>query len=78
MSPEQRREAARRLANDEFVALVMDDIERAALNRGVGAAATDHDTRAAAMAEVRAIRALRARISGEAGDGQPAHKGAVA
>lgn len=66
MSPDRERDAieAQQLLNNELLARVLSEIERTAFERGVSAALTDDNMRAAAMAEVRAVRSFVASLNG--------------
>jgi len=62
MTPQERRSFAEIIVTNPLYAETMAELEASAFNRGVYAAATDNETRAAAMAEVRAIRAFRSNL----------------
>ncbi len=70
----------RALLNDPVFIEIMDEMEQTAMNDGVYAGKTDDETRAAAMAEVRAIRALRSKLSSIIQDDETANrrKGSIA
>ena len=78
MDKEQRAAHARSLFHDPVFIEIMDGLEADALNMGVYAKATDNDARAAAMAEVRAIRALRSKLNAIIGEANRAPKGGIA
>ncbi len=65
------------LSNPLFHEL-FDALEKSAIDPCVNAAMTDHDTRAAAAAEVRAIRSFRSSLSAALADNTRAKKGAPA
>ena len=79
MDKEQRAAHARSLFQDPVFIEIMDGLETDALNSGVYAKTIDNDTRAAAMAEVRAIRALRLKLTAIIGaDNRASTKGSIA
>ena len=79
MDKEQRAAHARSLFEDSVFIEIMDGLESDALNTGVYAKATDDATRAAAMAEVRAIKALRSKLTAIIGaDNRASKKGSIA
>ncbi len=63
MTPAEKAAAARALLDMPLFHLLMDDMEASAINRCVGASATDHETRAAYAAETRAIRTFRSKLN---------------
>ena len=77
MRPEDRKALAEQILSNPLTALVLADLERDAVERGVYAPMTDHEARAAAMAEVRAIRAFRQNLEASLQDNRP-RKGAPA
>lgn len=62
MRPEEKISAARALVDNPLFDRLMDELEAAAINGCVNAKLTDHETRAAFAAEVRAIRNFRGRL----------------
>ena len=62
MNTEDRIAAARVLIDMPLFHLLMDELETAAVNGCVNAKHTDHETRAAFAAEVRAIRNFRGKL----------------
>lgn len=64
MTPNERAELARQILDNPLFSVVLGDIERAAIETGINAPALADDVRAAAMAEVRAIRGFRAKLLG--------------
>lgn len=56
---EERRNFAQQLLDNPLFHTIFDELEKGAVDRGIGAAFTDHETRAVAMLEVRAIRNFR-------------------
>jgi hypothetical protein len=77
MTPQDRKALAEQILTNPLTDLVLSEIERDAVERGVFAPATDHEARAAAMAEVRAIRAFRHHLTASLRD-TAARKGAPA
>lgn len=63
MRSEDRKALAEQILSNPLTDLVLSEIERDAVERGVSAPMTDHEARAAAMAEVRAIRAFRSHLT---------------
>ena len=63
MTEEEQRRAAQVLQDMPIFHLLMDELERQAVDTCVHANPTDHDTRAAFAAEARAIRNLRSRLN---------------
>ena len=63
MSQHERKSLAEQMLANPLFPVLMDDLERDAIDRGVNAAITDDETRAAAMAEARAIRAFRSNLA---------------
>ncbi len=63
MTPEQKVAAARDLQENPLYALLMDELEMSAINACVNAKPVEHDERAAAAAEVRAIRNFRRKLN---------------
>lgn len=59
LDAEQRAYFAGELLNNPLFPLITAKLEADAINRGVHAAFTDHETRQAAFADVRAIRTFR-------------------
>jgi len=59
----ERRSLAEQILTNPLFPLVMNRLEQDAVERGVDAAMTDNEMRAAAMAEVRAIRAFRSNLA---------------
>jgi hypothetical protein len=59
MTPKERAALAESIISNPLFTLVIEDMEREAIDRCVYAPMTDHDMRAAAAAEVRAIRTFR-------------------
>ncbi|ABR60667.1 hypothetical protein GOC91_23250 [Sinorhizobium medicae] len=79
MKPEERIAAAQALLDMPLFHLLMGELETAAVNACVNARHTDHETRAAFAAEVRAIRNFKGKIkflaeeqSSACGKGAPA------
>ena len=62
MNEDQKKAHAKTLFADPLVHEILGKMEEGAVNTGVYAESTDHDARQAAMAEVRAIRALRSKL----------------
>ncbi len=62
MNAESRKAYAGQMLSNPLFAVLMAEIEQAAIDRGVNAQWTDHETRAAAMAEARAVRTFRANL----------------
>ncbi|MBP2237122.1 Mg-chelatase subunit ChlI [Sinorhizobium kostiense] len=62
MNSDERITAARALLNNPLFERLMDDLEAAAVNGCVNAKLTDHESRAAFAAEVRAIRNFRGKL----------------
>jgi hypothetical protein len=62
MRQEDKTAAARVLLDMPLFLLLMDELETAAVNGCVHAQITDHETRAAFAAEVRAIRNFRGKL----------------
>jgi hypothetical protein len=62
MHPDERTAAARALLDNPLSERLMDELEAAAINGCVNARLTDHETRAAFAAEVRAIRNFRGKL----------------
>jgi len=62
MTPRERKAMAEQITASPLYAVTMEALERAAMERAVYAPLTDHDTRAAALAEVRAIRSFRSNL----------------
>jgi hypothetical protein len=77
MTPEDRKALAEQIQSNPLTAVILDAIEKDAVERGIYAPATDHEARAAAMAEVRAIRAFRHHLDAMLRDTAP-RKGAPA
>jgi hypothetical protein len=65
MSPDREREAleAEQILNNTFLASLLKELESDAIERAISAPLTDHDFRAAALGEVRAIRSLTSKLS---------------
>lgn len=78
MREEDRIAYARDLASNPLFISIMDDIEATAINGCVNAKTTDHETRAAYAAEVRAIRNLRSRLNHLTEEAKVSAKGAPA
>lgn len=62
MTEAQRLALANELLNNPLVDDLLNEIEWSAINRGVAADQKDDEARAAAMAEVRAIRSFRSKL----------------
>ena len=77
LSTEDRASLADSILSNQLFTLILDDLEKAALDRCVNAALTDHDARAAAACEVRAIRAFRSNCRAALDNNRP-KKGAPA
>lgn len=77
MTPRERAELARQILDNPLFTAVLDDIEKSAIETGINAPALADDIRAAAMAEVRAIRAFRSNLRAMLEDTRP-RKGAPA
>lgn len=77
MTPNERRSLAEQITTNPLYDETLSMLEAAAINRGVYAALTDDETRAAAMAEIRAIRAFREHLAAALQDTSP-RKGAPA
>lgn len=77
MRPDERKALAQQIVSNPLTDIILDAIERDAIERGVFAPMTDDEARAAAMAEVRAIRAFRQNLAAALRD-TPTRKGAPA
>jgi hypothetical protein len=77
MTPDERRSLAEQITTNPLFHETLSVLETAAIDRGVYAPMTDDDTRAAAMAEIRAIRAFRQHLEAALQD-TPTRKGAPA
>lgn len=77
MTPQDRKALAEQILTNPLTDLILREIELDAIERGVNALMTDHETRSAAMAEVRAIRAFRDHLKASLRDTAP-RKGAPA
>lgn len=62
MTPDERTRSAQAILAIPLYGELMDELEAAAINAAVYANPTDHEARAAHIAQVRAIRDLRSRI----------------
>lgn len=63
MRAEERVACARAMLDNPLFGILMDEMEKSAVDRCVNAKPVDHETRAAMAAEVRAIRKLRNAIT---------------
>lgn len=63
MRSEERIACARAMLDNPLFGILMDEMEKTAVDRCVNAQPVDHETRAAMAAEVRAIRRLRTSIT---------------
>lgn len=72
MNTDRQRVHARQLVNNPVFLQVLNDMERAEIDRVIHAEINDHETRQNAAAEVRAIRSFRDRVSALAADPKPA------
>jgi hypothetical protein len=77
LTPQDRKALAEQILSNPLVPVILAEIERDAVERGVFAPMTDHEARSAAMAEVRAIRAFRQHLEASLRD-TPPRKGAPA
>lgn len=77
MTDEDRKALAEQILTNPLVEIIISEIERAAMEKGVFAHSNDHETRASAMAEVRAARAFRNALEAALQD-KPTGKGAPA
>lgn len=77
MTPQERKSLAETILSNPLTDDILDGLERDAVDRCVNAPWTDHELRAAAAAEVRAIRAFRANLEACLRDNSP-RKGAPA
>ena len=59
MDNEEREFHAREIINNPLFRIITDKMESDAVNKAVNAPLTDHDTRQAAIAELRAVRTFR-------------------
>ena len=71
MTPRERASLAEQIIQNPLYDIVLDEIERTAIERGVYAPLNDHETRQAAMAEVRAVRAFRENLAASLRDTRP-------
>lgn len=78
MDKAQKAAHARALFDDPVFHEIMDDLEAAAINTAVYADITDNEKRAAALGEVRAIRALRANLESLTREDNRPIKGGIA
>ena len=62
MNPKDRASLAEQIISNPLLDVVLDELERDAIERGIYAQPNDDPTRASAMAEVRAVRAFRAAL----------------
>lgn len=62
MTPDERTRSAQAILAIPLFGELMDELEAAAVNAAVYAQPTDHEARAAHIAQVRAIRDLRSRV----------------
>lgn len=74
MDKAQRAAHARTLIHDPLFIEIMDKLEHEAIDDGIYATPTQDDVRAAAMAEARAIRALRSKLNAIIGEANRAEK----
>lgn len=63
MRPEEKVACARAMLDNPLFALLMDEMEKTAVDQCVNAKPIDHETRAAMAAEVRAIRKFRQKMT---------------
>lgn len=71
MTPDERAALAQSILDNPLFPVVLDKLERDATDRCINAPMIDHDLRAAAAAEVRAIRAFRANLAAALQDNRP-------
>lgn len=71
MTPNERSNLAKSILDNPLTDEILGELERAAIDRCVYAGMTDHDMRAAAAAEVRAIRAFRHTLKASLQDTSP-------
>lgn len=77
MTQDDRAALAEQIAKNPLVSIILSELEQSAVDRCINAAMTDHETRSAAAAEVRAIRAFRSKLEASLRDNRPT-KGAPA
>lgn len=78
MRPEEKVAWARAMLDNPLFTELMDEMEKTAVDQCVNAKPTDHETRAAMAAEVRAIRKFRQKITGLIEEASAVHTGAPA
>jgi hypothetical protein len=71
MNAKERASLAEQIISNPLFDVVLDELERDAIERGVYAPLNDSETRQSAMAEVRAIRAFRSNLSASLRDNRP-------
>lgn len=77
MTPRERSSLAEQLRDNPLLVLILDELERAAINQCVHAKLNDDDTRRMAAFKVQAIRAFRSDLTISMEDNR-ARKGAPA
>lgn len=77
MDKQERKSLAEQIITNPLTETLLAEIEKSAMETGISAKLTDDETRAAAMAEVRAVRAFRRNLLQCARDNPP-RKGAPA
>lgn len=78
MRPEEKVACARAMLDNPLFALLMDEMEKSAVDQCVNAKPIDHETRAAMAAEVRAIRKFRQKMVSLVEEAQAGNIGAPA
>ncbi|KQS79042.1 hypothetical protein ASG25_10675 [Rhizobium sp. Leaf384] len=78
MRAEEKIACARALADNPLVSLLLDEMEKAAVDKCVNAAPVAHEERAAMAAEVRAIRKFRLKIKATIDEANAPNTGAPA
>jgi hypothetical protein len=71
MTPEARKSLAEQLNTNPLLPIILDEVEKTAIERCINAPATDHETRAAFAAEARGVRAFRRNLEASLRDTQP-------
>ena len=78
MRPEEKVACARAMLDNPLFGLLMDEMEKSAVDQCVNAKPVDHETRAAMAAEVRAIRKFRQKMTSLVDEAQAGTIGAPA
>jgi hypothetical protein len=71
MNAKDRASLAEQIISNPLLEVVLNELEHDAIERGIYAQPNDHETRASAMAETRAIRAFRSNLAASLRDNRP-------